>query len=203
LLLLKNCKTCNREYVAVSSRKYCSKDCYVKAHTKTFVCEVCGSEFARYVHKSTTYKACGKVCGGKIAYSKHDGLTRPETLEKSRLACKNNKPSIQGGNGRGTTVPQDILLSALVNGWEAEYIVTLGSYKTTGYPNHYKIDIANPKLKIAVEVDGGSHNTFLRQAQDKKKEEKLIEMGWTVLRFKNREVIENHFKCLDEICLIV
>lgn len=94
---------------------------------------------------------------------------------------------LNGGNGRGPTRPQ--LLLSRVLGWPIEYIVPTKGLP--GYPSHYKLDIANPELKIAIEVDGVSHLSKAIQAKDIKKTRFLEERGWTVLRFRNAEVLEN------------
>jgi very-short-patch-repair endonuclease len=68
----------------------------------------------------------------------------------------------------------------------AGFSVSLGRL-THGYPSHYKIDIAEPKQKIAIEVDGNSHHS--RKALDTKKDAKLRSLGWIVLRFWNRDIL--------------
>ena len=78
------------------------------------------------------------------------------------------------------------MLDALGAGWRAEFPLSLGP-RTPGYPTHYKIDLALPERKIAVEVDGFSHGS--RRDQDEKKEAKLRSLGWIVLRFSNRDIL--------------
>ena len=48
---------------------------------------------------------------------------------------------------------------------------------------HYAIDIAFSRKKIAVEINGKYHESADRQSKDKKRDEELSKMGWTVLRF--------------------
>ena len=55
-------------------------------------------------------------------------------------------------------------------------------------PYNYKIDIAIPEIKIAIEVDGESHSTILRKDADKRKTEYLQSVGWNVFRIKNKDV---------------
>lgn len=69
----------------------------------------------------------------------------------------------------------------------------------SGYPSNYKLDIANPQVMLGIEVDGSSHTTVERQAQDAKKEEFLSGLGWTVLRFSNREVTEHLAECVQTV----
>jgi very-short-patch-repair endonuclease len=53
----------------------------------------------------------------------------------------------------------------------------------------YKVDVGNPKYRAAVEIDGPSR--FSR-----KKDTVLRLLGWSVLRFRNEEVLENLPECV-------
>ena len=107
---------------------------------------------------------------------------------RSSLITRGHRPKIRGGNGQGLTAPQAKLLQELGTGWIPEHAVSLGK-RTAGYPTHYKIDIANPSLMMAVEIDGNSHATRQRRMADAKKDEALSVRGWTVLRFSNEETL--------------
>ena len=110
--------------------------------------------------------------------------------------------SIQGGNGKPTPVPQAKLWKALrVRGAVLEHVVSTKSFrnKKNKLAKHYKIDIALPKQMVAIEVDGPSHQSLERQAQDRKKENFLDMIGWTVLRFSNEEVMADTKKCVETV----
>jgi hypothetical protein len=107
------------------------------------------------------------------------------------------KPPVQGGNGKPPPVPQQLLACRL--GWEMEVPIRSGKKAGSGYCRAYKIDIANRALMIAIEVDGQSHNSLERRAQDRKKEKLLGELGWTVLRFSNRAVMERLEECAQTV----
>jgi hypothetical protein len=131
-------------------------------------------------------------------------MRNPESRAKmsETLQRIGHKPKVQGGNGRGPSVAQSLLYAALQScGYlvQTEYVYSVGLGKYAGYPTHYKIDIAIPALKIAIEVDGFSHCALDRQKQDAKKQALLTERGWSVLRFTNREAVEN----LSECCQMV
>ena len=98
--------------------------------------------------------------------------------------------SIKGGNGRGLTLAERTLFEALGFGWKP-LVVRTGDAPQFGRgdkPSHYKIDIAEPNLKIAVEVDGDSHRG--NERIDAKKQAFLESRGWTVIRVSNRDAIQ-------------
>jgi superfamily I DNA/RNA helicase len=96
---------------------------------------------------------------------------------------------VRGGNGKGPTVPEQALMDALGEGWVWQYAIPTKKSRGYGYPTAYKVDIAKPGCKIAIEVDGHSHG--LRRAHDEKKDRLLESLGWTVIRVPNRRAVQN------------
>jgi Uncharacterized protein conserved in bacteria len=88
-------------------------------------------------------------------------------------------------------------------GWEIEVAIPTRIPRGSGYPTCYKLDIANKALKIGVEVDGFSHTSLARQAQDRKKDSFFAGIGWTVLRFTNEEVLSDPTKCVQMVMSII
>ena len=104
----------------------------------------------------------------------------------------------RGGNGRAISAPQLTLLLALGDGWYAEFVVATRLRSSgLGYPTCYKIDIAHPDAKIAIEVDGESHNSNFARARDMKKTTFLDQQGWKVFRFKNAEALTETAKIVQ------
>jgi len=116
-------------------------------------------------------------------------MLNPESRAKvsRRLKEIGHKPSVRGGNGQGPTVPQSMLLAMLDDSWQAELAVSLGP-REPGYPTHYKLDLGNAAMKVGIELDGHSHHS--RKALDRKKDNKLASLGWTVLRFWNHQILD-------------
>src|SRR3990167_1777024 len=113
---------------------------------------------------------------------------------RTSLRARKHQPSTRGGNGRPIPLPQQALPSAL--GWAVAVVLrTGGGYK----PHHYKLDIANRDLKIAIEVDGASHGAVARRRQDRRKEAYLRGRGWTALRFSNRAVMDDLSACVRTV----
>jgi len=104
---------------------------------------------------------------------------------------KNGSIVQRGGNGRGFTVPQSMLLEELGDGWVGEFAIkTSGWYRGCQYPPCYKVDIANPDKMVAVEVDGHSHNRPEIKSKDDKKRSLLESLGWTVIHVKNVDAVQ-------------
>ena len=126
-------------------------------------------------------------------------MRNPVTRAKMRTTLRSIQwiPPVRGGNGGAPSAAQMLLASTL--GWEMEVPVPTKQPRHSGYPTCYKLDIGNRELMIAVEVDGKSHCSIERQAQDRKKEALLRSLGWKVLRFTNAEVIRNLNGCVQEV----
>ena len=134
-------------------------------------------------------------------------LNNPMHKEPSRrklqatLRAMGHAPKIRGGNGRGPTRAQCLLAEVLGQDWQMEYVVKTHVPKIN--PQHiatsYKLDLAHPSLMIALEIDGISHASLIRKAQDCKKEQVLCGFGWTVLRCTNQEVIEQTQQCVQMV----
>jgi len=114
-------------------------------------------------------------------------------VSQTHLAIGKKPPTPTGWNGaqrgvRGVlTRPQAMLLEALGEGWQAEFVMNCG--KTTGYPTYYGLDLAHPDTMTCVEIDGKGHSAASRKALDRKKEAFLLGLGWKVLRFSNKEIL--------------
>ena len=119
-----------------------------------------------------------------------------DTLQKM-----GHKPTLRGGNGTGPTKAEQVLLKELP-GWDWNYAISLWK-KQKDYPTCYKVDLAYPSLKIAVEIDGYSHKVLTRQVQDRKKEAKLKELGWLVLRVSNERALNNTDLVVQELMSII
>lgn len=140
---------------------------------------------------------------GKISKKGRDNLSEIHIGNKKGVGQVSQTSAadfnrIKGGNGRGLTTPQQLLLEALGNGWYAEYVLPTKKKRPSIYPTHYKLDLANPKFKIVIEIDGYSHAG--NEEIDAKKEAFLVRRGWTVYRFKNRDIAKDFSKVLETVC---
>jgi very-short-patch-repair endonuclease len=166
---------------------------------RVYCCPEHGKAYSRKRSSETMAETNRKYASERM--KRKNPMHNPKSREKMRttLRAMGWKPPVRGGNGQPLPVPQLLLACAL--GWETEYPVALGITKINPQrlPACYKVDIANPTLKVAVEVDGMSHQALERRKQDRKKEKALSERGWTVLRFSNEEVMENLSTCVQTV----
>lgn len=98
----------------------------------------------------------------------------------------------RGGNGQQTP-QQDALLQALGEGWVGE--LGIGNHVTNW--KVLVVDIGHPEWKIAVEVDGHSHQTKKQKTRDSLKKKYLSKPGWRLIRFWNSEVDKDVLGCVE------
>lgn len=157
-------------------------------------------------------RSCSRSCGRALTYVNNPGLRqivsqsmtetftgkpswnkgrswpadfRQASSQRAKLRGAGWTSSQRGGNGRGPTPSEKLLGTVLPGEFIYNYAISLGR-RQPGFPTNYKVDFGNPQTKIAIEVDGGSH--YGRRSQDAKKETKLAELGWLVLRISNATV---------------
>lgn len=169
---------------------------------RAYCCEECKKAFVRRISAETMARTNRKYASARM--KANNPMSNPEIREKMSKTLKRigHRPVIRGGNGKGMTKPQAKLMNALTEMNPASEFVVRTKVKKINeehLPLHYKIDIALPEYMIAIEVDGGSHCQLARKEQDRKKENFLESAGWTVLRFTNREVLEDVEKCKEMV----
>jgi hypothetical protein len=176
-----------KDYYRISGKAYCTKKC--------------GRSALRKSSSETMSRTNRKYASERMR--RKNPMFSPACREKVSLTLKrmNWRPKVQGGNGRSLPVPQALLAAAL--GWQTEWSVPTGrDYfhgNGDGLASVYKIDVAEPYLKIAIEVDGRGHNRAKIRKQDQKKEHFLVGKGWTMLRFSNQQVMENLNECVQTV----
>jgi|GEM_PF-4419915 len=171
-----------------SGRAYCSK--------------YCGQKYRNLVSSETMKKTNYKYASQRLKTNNPMFIAENRIKMSYTLKNKKHKPAIQGGNGKGLTKPQKMLFNELNKKYKpyVEYVIsTKDKDRSCNYPNCYKIDIALPVFKIAIEVDGNSHSTRERKKQDEKKDNFLLNIGWQVIRISNQQILNNLNYCLQKI----
>lgn len=94
-------------------------------------------------------------------------------------------------------MPQDILWAAVSSKWggraQAEYLAIEG--------RRFRIDIAFPEEKVAVECDGWQYHAKYKEDFKKglKRQNLLTEQGWKFLRFTSGEIHNELEQCIAMI----
>ena len=155
----------------------------------------CGTKRRHILHpeygEQTRERCLGVPATGKHAKGVPQGPKSEETCARISATLRKIgwRPPIRKGNGTGLTAAEALLHPHLqLLGFEWNVPIALGG-RQPGYPTCYKVDFGHRELKLALEVDGFSHASRARQAQDRKKEEKLSQLGWRVFRVKNTQVL--------------
>ena len=186
-------------------RRFCGQSCSAKWRmNQPEIREKVYSEESRAKQKKGAQNQKNNPALSKLRSDRmiaNNPMTNPETRRKATEKLKGRTFLARGGNGQ-MTVPQLKLWEALVLPKEAlEYPIITARVKNQfiSVPNSYKVDIALISLKIAIEVDGLSHGTKKWKFLDARKTEILNALGWKVLRFKNKEIMENLEEVLTKI----
>jgi Protein of unknown function (DUF559) len=181
---------------------------HVKGHATSFFCsKACTTTNTHQTSEQMMAwnSSPEKADGMRAAIGRSNWLQTPESVEKNRLkriasgVHKGRALKVQGGNGRPLSAAHQAISDALGSSWANEHAVRTGMPRGSGYPPAYKLDLANPLMKLGIEVDGKTHKARAVQALDAKKTALLSELGWKVLRFSNEEVMANLAGCVEAV----
>jgi len=90
-----------------------------------------------------------------------------------------------GAAAKSERLLHDLLRRAAIGGWRANYDVWVDGNLLC------VVDIAFPQLRLAIEIDGWAfHHTQDRFQRDRRKQNDLVSLGWTVLRFTWADLVE-------------
>jgi hypothetical protein len=123
----------------------------------------------------------------KVSRATKAAMRRPEVRDKHLSAMEGQPTNFKGGNGRPLAERVEAHLAALQwLGWIPEFVIKTRGHGT-GHkaPTHYKADLADPKAKIVLELDGTAYRPMERRELDRKKTEVLEALGWTVIRINH------------------
>jgi len=168
-----------------ANRKFCSQKCNA---IHRFKGTELGREYARRMRQSGNGWEGTKRPDVAERMIKHNPMTNPETRERARKSKLGQTFLSRGGNGTVTKQQEQLRQALGLPENVLEYPV-LTADATTEFPSLppcYKVDLAIPELKLAIEVDGRTHKEKRWRYLDQRKTAVLNHLGWTVLRFWNR-----------------
>ncbi len=76
-----------------------------------------------------------------------------------------------------------------INGYKILRQYPIQYDEVAGFPKHFFPDFYCSKRKLIIEIDGGIHKTQIEY--DKHREDILKSMGYSIIRFTNKEVLDN------------
>ena len=227
--LPRNCVACGKDCRATTRAKkvvYCSPECVKeyrdRGRPSTDVrCHACDNAMTIRGHQRTNFNKtgrsyCSPECMEKFKYGGKRTITK-EFRERSSKRMKERNPMwmpgvkekmiesskgrtflSRGGNGEHT---KHQLMLHLATGLPMEHVIETAAAKGVlpSLPHHYKVDLAAPEVKLAIEVDGKTHRLRKWRFLDHRKTTILNSLGWQVLRFTNEQVEGETKKCVKTI----
>ena len=176
-----------QNHVVRGQKPYCSPDCSKRFQFKGLVAGAARCRLDPHWRKRQSDRM-----------KQRNPMSVPGAKEKMIQAMKGRPFVSRGGNGQ-LAKQQSRLHDA--TGLPMEYAIPTRDVKHLfeAIPHCYKVDLSEPVVKLAVEVDGKSHKLAKWRSFDALKTEVLNALGWTVLRFTNEEVDESLEKCVQMI----
>lgn len=209
------CKTCGKEfekrysYIGHCSSHHRSESYRLnrKKNSQNFVkskkCKYCGEEFENGLKLGGHQTWCtlnpnvqetkNKI--GKIRSGTKLSEEQKSKISKSRKLYLDNNPGnipYLLNHSSQESYPEKIFREALerrnIIGWTYNHPI-----------KRYSLDFAFIEQKIAVEIDGGTHNLPEVILKDKLRDETLNRLGWTTIRYTAAQVKKDVEKCVDNL----
>lgn len=178
----KKCLQCGTSYYVPAchkdSSKYCSRDCQIKAFAENSKGE------KSKLWKEKMIKKC-EVCGKEMHLI-------PSRFERKRF-CSRTCHGVWTYQKYGTlTEPEKIMQYVLKS-----HGIEFDTHKTI---DRFNIDFLIKDTKIAIEVDGDYwHWLKEHRISDPKKDKRLTELGYAVVRITETEIHNDIKGCMDKI----
>lgn len=125
------------------------------------------------------------------------GLSWPKLAAVLRLHSKRGRDGCgplrrqleryYGVEGIPDTTLEQTVLDLVVDAWLPLPVCQLVVPLPGG--GHYRIDFAYPSVKLAIEIDGPHHRLPEVKSRDARRDRRLRQLGWTVDRFDEDEVV--------------
>jgi hypothetical protein len=117
----------------------------------------------------------------RISETSKEHWQRLEYRQDVTTKVKNLGQLWKGGQGQTPVASEAVYIHVLCRtGFVHNHIIGMGK----GSHGHWTIDFAHLSTKIAVEIDGSSHQHRDRQERDARKDAYLRSLGWIVIRIK-------------------
>ena len=191
----KVCQYCQKAFsvrshgATTERQRFCGRFCARRGAPRSVVilpkiCQWCQAEFLPIDNgkRSQGRKFCSTRCTA-FWRTNQPGWASP--VKGMTWTCEETRTRI--------SIPQQQLAQALGLMETVEYKVYVEEVREqfAQLPKFYRIDIADAKNKIAIEVDGKSHQSKRQRVLDPIKDAALSALGWKVCRFSNEEILND------------
>lgn len=210
----KKCQLCGKEYEVQKyldkTSKYCSFECRNEGVPKGLIgrfrgikspsykggkiwktCKHCGKIFKVHQYRKNTANHCSVSC------------SKLDTSEKTRKQIAESIKKLQKENPK---IHPNYILAQKGHVTQIERLVKDElnrrnlTFKIQYHLLSYWIDFAFPEIKLAVECDGKRwHSTKENIIKDNKRDERIRNKGWIVLRLKESEILKDVKKEANKI----
>jgi len=207
-MMLKICEFCGKTFEVPNNKhgqrkRFCNTSCSAKWRNKTFGPNLISEETkkknaeilsARWKNPEFRKK--------KTEYMKeHNPVYIPGVIEKSnrtKLQRGNLPNNFKYGNGEMSHYESLVYDDLINNGFYYNYAINTKLARDTfperHYAKNYKPDFTNTLKKLCIEIDGANHNSNKIKELDKKKDECLQFLGFTIIRFTHEQIDKGEFK---------
>ena len=144
--------------------------------------------------------------GGRVLKKK----SRDKFTQEQTKIYNANKPTAQQGDamerdqaGRFTKTKNEVNLLKGLEQYQENGLIRYAVYPQ--FPlkyggREYPLDFGIPALKLGIEADGEEfHSSPEQQIHDKERDQKLAQLGWTIMRFTDEEIEKTLEKCMNTI----
>src|SRR3990172_4540647 len=202
----KHCLQCEKEFTFRSTgkknndrRRFCGTSCAAKWRMAQPERKELAKEYLPRMWAAAQAAHRGKPDPTTSARMKANNPNQTAEWKRRMSAIMSGRTFLARG-GNGTLTPQQETVAKAL-GLPMEYAIPTRPVKDRfkSLPSCYKVDIADPSRRLAIEIDGRTHNTKKWKFLDKRKTEVLNALGWSVLRFSNQRVDSDLEAVLKEI----
>lgn len=123
----------------------------------------------------------------KISDSNNPSISSPSPIKKNRLASVS-----------ASQLPQHKLWISVKQRWPS---ICVWEYENAIPNRKFRIDIAFPSIKLAIECDGWSSHGRHKAGfiKDRTRQNLFVIHGWRVLRFTAGQIFKEHDSCMEQI----
>lgn len=157
-------------------------------------CKFCNKNFNRLCTLNLHEKRC-KLNPNRIEYKGHP--VSEETKEKLRQKaleghCNGTYKGWMNCHSSNMSYPEKFFTDVIKNEF------TDKNYEYNYLFFHYRLDFAWPDKKKCIEIDGSQHESGKQFESDKRKDQKLLEEGWQVLRINWKDIFNDTRTWIDK-----